>query len=70
MVFFNMSSQLDVSVLSICLVSQLPAEHDLVVCSSVFLLASEKSLISRRDVGVDNAFRNLEINSWSYVGFV
>lgn len=44
MVFFYMSSHLDVNVMSICLVRQILAEPELVVCSSLFLLVSEISL--------------------------
>lgn len=46
MVFFNMSSHLDLSVMSLCLVSQILAEHELAVYSSIFLLVNEKSLSS------------------------
>lgn len=44
--FFNMSSHLDLSVMSLCLVSQILAEHELAVYSSIFLLVNEKSLSS------------------------
>lgn len=61
MMFFNMSSHLDVSVMSICLVSQILVEHDTVVCSSVFLLVSEIP-INHMDTEVDDAFRSSEMN--------
>ena len=60
MVVFSISSHLDVSVMSICLVSQILVEHDIVVCSSVFLLVSEIP-VSHIDTGVDNAFRSSKI---------
>ena len=44
MAFFRMSGHSDESVLSIRRVSQMLAEHDLMVCLSVFFLVSEKSL--------------------------
>lgn len=58
-------------VMSMHLVSQILAEHDLIVCSSVFLLVSEKSLSGLyMGMGMDNAFRNPEINSWSCMDYV
>lgn len=49
------------SVMSICLVSQILVEHDTVVCSSVFLLVSEIP-INHMDTEVDDAFRSSEMN--------
>lgn len=61
MVFFSISSHLDVSVMSICLVSGILIECGIVVCSSIFLLVSEIP-ISHMDTGVDDAFRSSKIN--------
>lgn len=61
MVFFSLSSHLDVNVMSICLVSQILVEHDIVVRSSIFLLVIEIP-VSRMGTGVDGAFRNSEVN--------
>ena len=44
MAFFRMGGHSDKSVMSIRQMSQMLAEYDLMVCSSVFFLVSEKSL--------------------------